>query len=159
MNIFQIDKEIAELVDENGEITDLEALEALVMEREKKIENVVLLIKEQTLGAEAMRQEEIALADRRHKNERNIERLKEYLDYALSGQKFETSRCSVSWRHTKVAEIDEATTMSYIVENQLDDLLIFTEPRLARKVITDRLKEGNKIPGATLTEKVSPIIK
>lgn len=159
MNIFEIDRQIAELVDENGEITDIEALDALTMERDKKIENVILFIKELTAEAQAMREEEISLADRRHKAERNIGRLKSYLDYALSGQKFATPRCSISWRRTSSLDLDETATMSYILANQRDDLLIFKEPEISRKAITDRIKAGEIIPGAAMREKLSPIIK
>lgn len=159
MNIYEIDRQIAELVDENGEITDLDALDALTMERDKKVENVILFIKELTAEAEAMRQEEIALADRRRKAERNIERLKSYLDYALSGQKFSTPRCSISWRRTSSLDLDEAATMSFILANQRDDLLTFKDPEISKKAIKECIKAGEIIPGAAMREKLSPIIK
>ena len=40
MTIWEIDQAMQTLVDENGELLDYEAFSALVMEREKKLENV-----------------------------------------------------------------------------------------------------------------------
>lgn len=159
MTIYEIDAAILALVDEGGEITDIEALDALQMERDKKIESVACWIKDLKAEAEAIRAEEIALADRRHILENNIDRLKAYLAYALQGQKFETPKCSVSWRRVKAAEIDDAVCMTYIIQHQRDDLLTYSEPKLARKAITDALKAGEVIEGATLVERTSAQIK
>lgn len=159
MTIYEIDSAILALVNEDGEITDIEALDALQMERDKKVESVACWIKDLKAEAEAIRAEEIALADRRHVLENNIERLKGYLAYALQGQKFESPKCSVSWRRIKAAEIDEAECMAFIMSNQRDDLLTYTEPKLARKAITDALKAGENIHGATLVERTSAQIK
>lgn len=159
MTIYEIDAAILALVDENGEITDIEALDALTMERDKKVEAVACWIKNDKAEAEAIRAEELALADRRHVLENNIERLKGYLAYALQGQKFETPKCSVSWRRVKAADIDEEQCMAFITANQRDDLLTYSEPKLARKAITDALKAGEQIDGATLVERVSAQIK
>lgn len=159
MTIYEIDAAILSLVDENGEITDIEALDSLQMERDQKIENTILFIKDMTAEAAAIREEEINLAERRHKLENNVDRLKGYLDYALSGQKFETPKCSVSWRRIKVADINEEQCMSYLVKNNRDDCLIFSEPRISRKAVLDALKAGEVIEGAEMKEKVSPIIK
>lgn len=159
MTIYEIDSAILALVNEDGEITDIEALDALQMERDKKVESVACWIKDLKAEAEAIRAEEIALADRRHVLENNIERLKGYLAYALQGQKFETPKCSVSWRRIKAAEIDDAVCMTYIIKHHRDDLLTFSEPKLARKAITDALKAGEAIEGATLVERTSAQIK
>lgn len=159
MTIYEIDSAILALVNEDGEITDIEALDALQMERDKKVESVACWIKDLKAEAEAIRAEEIALADRRHTLENNIERLKGYLAYALQGQKFETPKCSVSWRRIKAAEIDDAVCMTYIIKHHRDDLLTFSEPKLARKAITDALKAGEAIEGATLVERTSAQIK
>ena len=159
MTIYEIDSAILALVNEDGEITDIEALDALQMERDKKVESVACWIKDLKAEAEAIRAEELALADRRHKLEANIERLKGYLAYALQGQKFESPKCSVSWRKVKAAEIDETECMDFVMRNYRDDLLTFTEPKLSRKAITDALKAGEHISGAELVERTSAQIK
>jgi len=159
MKLYEIDAAIAALIDENGEVIDLETLDLLTMAREQKIENVVMLVKDLRASVEALKAEEKTLSDRRDTYENNIERLKEWLRYALAGSKFSTPKCSVSWRRNNVAVIDEPAVMAYAVENNRDDLLVYPEPKLARKVITECLKSGDEIPGAHFEEKLSVIIK
>ena len=160
MNIYEIDAAILALVDENGEITDLAALDALQMEREQKIENAILFVKNLKAEVEAFKNEESALAARRRQDERNIERLKGYLDYALAGEKFETPRCAISWRKSVSTKItDESLLMTYAIRNHRDDLLIYAEPKISVSAVKDALKAGEDIQGAELVENLNPIIK
>lgn len=160
MNIYEIDAAILALVDENGEISDLDALDALQMERDTKIENAILFMKNLKAEAEALKNEESALAARRRQAERNIERLKYYLDYALAGQKFETPKCSVSWRKSVSTKItDEGAFFAYAFKNHRGDLLIQTEPKISLSAVRDALKAGEDIEGAELVENLNPIIK
>lgn len=160
MNIYEIDAAILALVDENGEITDLAALDELQMAREQKIENAILFVKNLKADVEALKAEEAALAARRRQAERNIERLKGYLDYALAGQKFETPRCAISWRKSASTKItDESLLMTYAIRNHRDDLLIYAEPKISVSAVRDALKAGEDIEGAELVENLNPIIK
>ena len=45
MTLYEIDQSIIGLMNEDGEIADLDAFEALQMERDEKIENIALWIK------------------------------------------------------------------------------------------------------------------
>ena len=109
MTLYEIDKEIQALITEDGEIEDIERFDALAMERDKKIENVGCWIKNLDAEAAAIRKEEIALAERRHRLESKAERLTAYLDHALAGAKFESPRVAISYRKSKAVEIqDEA---------------------------------------------------
>ena len=72
MTLYEIDEEIQELLSEvdpeTGElITDYAALDALLMEREAKIENIVLFIKNLSSDVRELKAEESALAERREK--------------------------------------------------------------------------------------------
>lgn len=99
MNLYQIDSALAECVDaETGEILDVEKLLELNMEREQKIENIALWIKNDVSEAKAIREEEKSLAARRQALERAAESKKKYLDSVLNGEKFSTPRCSISYR-------------------------------------------------------------
>ena len=58
MTIFDIDEAILNLVDEEtGEVVDIEALEALEMERDKKVSNIACWIKQLDAEAEAIKAE------------------------------------------------------------------------------------------------------
>lgn len=159
MTIFEIDEQILALVDEEGEVLDFVALDALMMERERKVENIVLWLKNLSAEVDALKHEEETLAKRRKTKENLIARLKAYLSVILGGQKFETTRCAVSWRKSVSTEIDEATCLSYLQAHQRDDLLIYTEPKISKKAVGDALKAGEEIAGAQLVEKTNPIIK
>lgn len=97
MKLYEIDAKIMECIDdETGEILDSEQLEQLEMERDAKIESVGLWIKNLAAEADAIKTEKNNLAAREKIARNKIDRLKEYLAYALDGEKFKTSRLSVS---------------------------------------------------------------
>lgn len=145
MNIYEIDKSILALVNEDGEIEDYEKFAELQMERETKIENVALWLKNLTAEAIALKQEELNLACRRHIAEAKIERLKKYLAYALDGNKFETSKVAVSWRKSEKVEVDEEQ-----IPAEWCDIIEQYKPRKAE--IKAALKEGKSIAGCRLIE-------
>lgn len=65
MNLYEIDREILACIDyETGEILDSQRLEMLEMEKEKKIENIGLWIKNLEAEAEALKKEKDAFAAR-----------------------------------------------------------------------------------------------
>ena len=65
MKLYEIDNAILDCIDlETGEVIDTERLDALNMERDAKIENVVLWIKDLMAEANAIKVEKLALAER-----------------------------------------------------------------------------------------------
>ena len=97
MRLFEIDERLASCVKingdqavdtETGEVIDIEAVEALEMEREQKIENIGLWIKELTAQAEAIKAEKNKLAEREKSAKNKAEHLKEFLTAYLDGKKF-----------------------------------------------------------------------
>ena len=65
MKLYEIDNAILECIDmETGEVIDAEKLDALNIERDAKIENVVLWIKDLKAEAEAIKAEKLTLAER-----------------------------------------------------------------------------------------------
>lgn len=162
MNIYEIDNAIQELlanVDaETGELMiDTDALDALQMERDSKIENVACYIKNLSADVAALKAEENALAERRKAAEKKIERLKAYLADALNGQKFQTAKCAVSFRKTQSVELGE----SFIAwaEKNNEHLLRYKEPEANKVLIKKLLIEGAEIPNASLVENTSMTIK
>ena len=97
MTIYEIDNEIMNCIDmETGEVIDTDKLNELQMERDAKIENVALWIKELKAEAEAIKNEKQSLAERQRVAESKAESLKNWLAYVLNGEKFKTSKCSIS---------------------------------------------------------------
>lgn len=154
MNLFEIDRQISECVDfETGEIIDIEKLEALTMERDAKIENVALWIKNLEADAKALDEQEKAFKERKEKAKKKIDGLKKYLASALDGQKFSTSKCVVSFRKsTKVNVLDESIVPAeYMTEK------VTREPN--KTAIGDAIKAGMEIPGCELVQNINPAVK
>lgn len=158
MKLYEIDNEILECIDmETGEVIDAEKLDALNMERDSKIENVVLWIKDLKAEAEAIKAEKLALAERQKVAENKVESLKKWVAYALGGQKFSTAKCAVSFRNTESVEVTEEGLEALMKEH--DELLTYKAPEPNKKAIKDAIKDGLSVAGVQLVQNVSTIIK
>ncbi len=163
MNLYEIDRQIQEIIEsgvdpETGELTlDPEALDALQMERDAKIENLACYIKNLTADAKAIRVEEQALAERRRSAENKAERLKRYLSDALAGEKFSTSRVAISWRKTSAVQVDEA---AFLADTNNWNLGLYTmEPKISKTAIKEAISKGRVVSGAELVSGMSMSIK
>ena len=156
MTLYEINQQILNAIEygcdpETGEIISASALDALEMAKEEKTENIILLIKDLTAENKAISEEEQAFAKRRRAGENRVEWLKNYLMASLGGEKFKTPRCSASYRKTAaVTIVDEGAIPPEYIRTK-------TEPN--KMAIKDALKAGETIPGATLEDRVSLIIK
>ena len=159
MTIYEIDNEIMNCVDmETGEVIDTDKLNDLQMERDAKIENVACWIKELKAEAEAIRNERQALAERQRVAENKAESLKNWLAYALNGEKFKTSKCSISYRNSESVEVTEEGLEALMREHE--DLLTYKTPEPNKKAIKDAIKnDGLTVAGVQLVQKTSTIIK
>lgn len=153
-NLYQIDQAILGCIDlETGEIIDPELLDALQMERQQKIENVALWIKNLAADAVAYKAEKEAFAEREKAATKKLESLKNWLTQALEGQKFTTGRCAVTFRKSEAVEIvsEEAIPQEYLTEK------ITYSPN--KTAIKEAIKAGGSIAGCMLVEKYNPTIK
>lgn len=162
MTLYEIDAGIQELLSEvdpeTGElIADYEALDALLMEREAKIENIVLFIKNLSSDVRELKAEEAALAERRKKAEKKAERLREYVSHALGGERFQTPRCCVSFRKSTALELGEGFTEW--AKEHADTLLRYKEPEPDKAAIKSALAGGAEIPEAKLVQNTTMTIK
>lgn len=158
MKLYEIDNAILECIDmETGEVIEAEKLDALNMERDAKIENVVLWIKDLKAEAEAIKAEKLALAERQKIAENKVESLKKWVAYALGGQKFSTAKCAVSFRNTESVEVTEEGLENLM--NDHDELLTYKAPEPNKKAIKDAIKDGLSVAGVQLVQNVSTIIK
>ncbi len=166
LKLYEIDAAIDAAIEagtdpETGEITNLEELTALQMQREEKLENIALYIKNLSAIATALKNEIDVLNERRKRTEKKVDRLREMLSYALAGQKFQTPRCAVSFRHTKAVSIaDEEAFFSWVTRSGLEDqFLRYKQPDVKRTELSKWLKDGNEAPGVSLEERESMSIK
>ena len=159
MKLYEINAALEALLsnvdEETGEvIVDTEALDALLMERNDKLEGMALLVKDWSAEATAIAAEEKALKERRERIEKKRDSLKRYLQQALDGEKLETAKVAVSYRKSKSVEIDPAV---FWLNPASAFVRIKQEPD--KTAIGDTLKSGGIVPGAELIEKVSMSIK
>ena len=155
MKLYEINGELEKLIDpETGEIANIEAFEQLSMERETKLENIALWIKNLDSDAESIKAEEKALKSRRESAENNAERLREFLSSMLSdGEKFETPRVKLSWRKSESVKIliPEEDFIEWAKKCN-DELLSYKEPTINKAEIKKRLNAGEAITAATLLQ-------
>lgn len=156
--IFDIDEAIYSLIDEEtGEISDITAFEKLSMERDKKIENTLMLIKELKAEANALKEEIDNLKKRKDSAENLAERLKYLMFNVLNGEKFKTAKVAVSYRKSESVKVDD----DFIewAKKHGDDLLTYAEPKPSLTKIKDALNNGREIPFAKIEEKNNIVIK
>ena len=97
MKLIDIDENLAACVKldesrvvdtESGEIIDLEAIAALEMERDKKIENLGCWYKNLLAEAEALKAQKNAFAEREKAKKAKAESLRGFLSRYLNGKKW-----------------------------------------------------------------------
>ena len=158
MTIYEIDQSIMECVDlETGEIIDIDKLNELELEREKKLENVACWIKDLKAEAEALKNQKQALAERQKVAENKAESLKKWLAYALQGEKFKTTKCAISFRKSEAVEVTDEGLNNLMKEH--DELLTYKAPEPNKTAIKQAIKDGLNVAGVQLVQNVSTIIK
>ena len=155
MNIYQIDRQIEELLSETdpetGEVLfDPEQLNTLMMEREQATEDLALGYKNLTAEAAAIRTEASILNERARKVERMAENAKRYLAAILGGAKFKTARVNVGYRSS--SRVDLASDFISWAKENAPRLLREKEPEADKTEIKRLLKNGVTVPYATLIE-------
>lgn len=152
-SLYDIDTRLYSLLDEEtGEITDIEAFEKIQLERDEKIENIALWVKNLKADAEALKAEKLAFAERQKSAEKKIDSLKRLLSDALSGQAFKTARVALSFRKSSEVQIDDIKEIS-------DEYLRYKAPEPDKTAIKAAINEGKEVAGARLVSKVNLQIK
>ena len=146
-NLYEINNQILACVDlDTGEIIDMDKLQELQMEFDQKVEGVACWIKNLLSEAKALKEEKDNLAERQKACENKAASLKEYLQSALGGQKFKTSKVSISYRKSEQVQVDDMSKLGA-------DYLKFKEPEADKTKIKQALKAGIQLKGAQLVEK------
>jgi phage host-nuclease inhibitor protein Gam len=151
-SLYEIDKEIMALFDpETGEISDLDRLDAIIMEREAKIENVVLWQKNEKAYIAALKAEKKSIEERIKQAEKNAERREEWLKKTTNGEPFTTPKCTLTFRTTSSVEVVD---LALIPEEFIRTTITANKEELLK-----RMRYGEKIPGVSLAYSKSMIIK
>lgn len=158
MTLYEISQQIRNAIDfgydpETGEILDDTALKELEMERDEKLENLILWVKDIRAEEEAIQNEEKALKARREANHRKGDSISQYIQNMLGGKKFSTARCAVSYRKTTAVNILDVN----LIPAEYRRVKVTEEPD--KTAIKNAIKAGNTIPGASLEERQSMSIK
>lgn len=153
-SLWKIDQAILSCIDfETGEIIDIDALEALSMQREQKIENVALWIKNLAADAVAYDAEAKAFAQRKKEALEKIEKLKGFLAKATNGQEFSTTKCAVSFRKSKRVEVFNADA---IPKAFLTEKIEYSPNKTA---IKKAIESGQAVNGCALIENINTTVK
>ena len=160
MTLYDIDNQLQELVDpETGEIADYEAFEALDMERNRKLENMACWIKNMKADMDGIATEVKVLQARKKVIENRTKRITAYLQEALAGQKFETPKCSITYRNSTAVVIgDSATVVEYLESHGHTDCITYAEPEINKNELKKLLNDG-EVPGASLAKRQNMQIK
>ena len=158
MTLYEINQQIQKAIElgfdpETGEILDDSALQQLEIDRDEKVENICLFIKDLRAEASALDAEKKALDDRKNAAQRKADSLSRYLQAMLAGEKFKTARCAVSYRKSQAVVI---TDQDAIPEEYIRVKVSREPDKIALK---DALKTVGAIDGAVLEERTSMIIK
>ena len=163
MKLFDIDERLAACVKldesrvvdtESGEIIDLEAIAALEMERDKKIENLGCWYKNLLAEAEALKAQKNAFAEREKAKKAKAESLKGFLGRYLNGKKFETAKVPMSFRKSEAVEFD-----AKCIGDVPEEFLKFKDPELDKVAVKKAIKAGETVPGCELVARQNLQIK
>lgn len=139
-----------------------DTLEAVNGEWGERADAVLSSIKNYRAECEAIRAEEKALADRRKRKERTIERLEAYLTDSIKqvGRTgYESARHCVRFTTSAAVVVtDMAALIRYAEENEVDAVRVKSEVVADKDVIKRLLKAGD-VPGAELEIRTNIQIK
>lgn len=156
-SIYQIRREIEdfefECDPETGELMNALSWDELNMAFEEKVENIACYIKNLTSDIADFKAEESNLAARRKSIEKKVEFLKRLLLDNMSGQKFSTVKCAVSFRKSKAVLVDDVEHVP------AEWLRVKTTTEPDKSAIMAALKNGQEIAGCKLIENTSVQIK
>lgn len=163
MKLFDIDERLAACVKldesrvvdtESGEIIDLEAIAALEMERDKKIENLGCWYKNLLAEAETLKAQKNAFAEREKAKKAKAESLKGFLGRYLNGKKFESAKVAMSFRKSEAVEFD-----AKCIGDVPEEFLKFKDPELDKVAVKKAIKAGETVPGCELVARQNLQIK
>lgn len=170
MKLYEINEQIQAAWDscvdpETGEVTgnteELDAkLSKLEMERSDTLQYLGKLLMNARAEAEALRNEEKRLAERRKKLEAQDERLCAVLDRECAGAKTDLGVCTVKYTPTHsliVSDLNKA--VSWLEDNKGNGFVKYAEPQIDKNAVKKLIKDGEAVPGCFVRDGVSCTVK
>ena len=162
MRLYEINAQLERLLDigdgrmvdeETGELFDQEALEALEIEREEKIDGCLFFIKNCKADAKKLDEEIKRLQAKKQALENKAERTKDYVANCLKGEKFKSIFNSAWYTKTTKVEVDEEKI------EKLPSQYLKTTISVNKAELKKALQAGELIDGAMLVESMSLTLK
>ena len=148
-----VDSETGEVLEEAAAVAVAQRLEELQVAKEEKLESIACWIKGLDAEEAAIKAEEKNLAARRKALENKRDRIFQFLQRMLDGEKISSPRVKVSYRKTtsvNILNLSEIPTSYKRVKT-------IEEPD--KNAIKEAIKAGETVPGAELVDGVSMSIK
>ena len=153
MTLYDIDASIAALIDpETGEITDFEALDALTMAREDKIRQIIYSLRNAEAELTVIECEIERLTHKQKNAEKGVDSIKEYLKYALNGEKYKDATTTIYYRETEAVVVEEGATLP-------EAFLKYGKPTVNKTALGEALRSGVTVPGVSIEKRRTMIIK
>lgn len=153
--LYELDQKINELIansidPETGEVSDgfIEKLDALNMERNEKIDNIMRLYKNLISDAAGREAEEKRLSELKKSAKNRAESLKNYLSrYMEAGvEKFTSEHGEIGWRKSEKVVVQDVDTLPEEFKK------VKVEVKADLISLKNALKEDRKIDGVSLEE-------
>ena len=153
--LYELDQKINELIansidPETGEVSDgfIEKLDALNMERNEKIDNIMRLYKNLISDAAGWEAEEKRLSELKKSAKNRAESLKNYLSrYMEAGvEKFTSEHGKIGWRKSEKVVVQDVDTLPE------ESKKVKVEVKADLISLKNALKEDRKIDGVSLEE-------
>lgn len=156
MTLYEINEKLRdfdfEIDEETGEILNADELDNLELSKSEKIENICLLIKNLKADAVAYKNEKDSFSDKERVTKNRIKSLTGYLESALDGETFKSTKASITYRKSEVIEVVDGAEIP-------KEYLRFKEPEIDKVELKKAVKSGINIAGVQIVEKLNMQIK
>lgn len=153
-NVFeQIDYRILECIDaETGEVVDVEKLEQLEMERDLKIANIAMWIKNLRADAEMYKKQKLIYEKEQSIAKNKADSLERFLsNYVVDKwDKDPLKRVKITFRKSKAVDVYDLDAL--MNSDYADEFLRYKEPEPRKDDIKQALLSGKVIAGCSLVE-------
>lgn len=174
MTLFEINREYEALMEqfvgvdndmvvdtESGELMSKEDFDSMLQcmegKRDEKIRAICMKVKDFEAKALAVKQLLDGYKKRHEAYTKGAQRLTEYLQYCLNGEKFECPEAVVKYTKSKAVAIDPSKfyeiPAEYVKEHELK------ESDFNKTAIKKALQNGEVIPGCTIEDRVGMKVK
>lgn len=151
MNLYEIQNEILECVDEDGEIIDFERLDELTASFDEKVGNIARWIVNLEADEKACKERKEVFAAREKAAKNKRESLKNYLAGVLDGRKWQDDDVKINFRKSVSVDVFGEVPEEYRVTE------VVSRPDKIK--LKEALSEGEVIEGARLIEKNNISVK